>query len=72
MYIEIGLKDNGKFIREIEEPNEENGLTWMEIAYEFGNVLRGFGYHLPEDWDNFLSEQEYKRKERVGIVEKTN
>ena len=44
----------------------------MEIAYEFGNVLRGFGYHLPEDWDNFLQEQEYKRKERVGIVEKTN
>ena len=72
MYIEIGLKDNGKFIREIEEPNEENCLTWMEIAYEFGNVLRGFGYHLPEDWDNLQQEQEYKRKERVGIVEKTN
>ena len=26
MYIEIGLEDNGKFIREIEEPNEENEL----------------------------------------------
>ena len=58
MYIEIRTKGDGKIIKEVDLPYEDEGLTWVDVTREFGDALRGMGYRLPKDWDDFIQEQE--------------
>ena len=58
MYIEIRTKGDGKIVKEVDLPYEDEGLTWVDVTREFGDVLRGMGYRLPKDWDDFIQEQE--------------
>ena len=37
---------------------KNEGLTWVDVTREFGDALRGMGYRLPKDWDDFIQEQE--------------
>lgn len=72
MYIEIRTKGDGKIVKEVDLPYEDNGLTWIEVAREFGDVLRGMGYHLPKDWDDFLQEQEDEVEGKMEDIERAN
>ena len=58
MYIEIRTKGDGKIVKEVDLPYEDEGLTWVDVTREFGDVLREMGYRLPKDWDDFIQEQE--------------
>lgn len=58
MYIEIRTKGDGKIVKEVDLPYEDEGLTWVDVTREFGDALRGMGYRLPKDWDDFIQEQE--------------
>ena len=47
-----------KIVKEVDLPYEDEGLTWVDVTREFGDALRGMGYRLPKDWDDFIQEQE--------------
>ena len=72
MYIEIRTQGDGKIVKEVELPYEDSGLTWIEVAREFGDALRGMGYQLPKDWDDFLQEQEDEVEGKIEDIERAN
>lgn len=54
MKIRVETKLEGVIEKEVNIPGEEEGLTWFEITKEFINVLRGLGYMIPEDLEDYL------------------
>lgn len=57
MKIRVETKLEGVIEKEVNIPGEEEGLTWVEITREFIDVLRGLGYIIPEDFENYLNEK---------------
>ena len=41
--------------------DDADGLSWVDIAVEFGNALSGLGYKLPDDWDEYLERKMNQR-----------
>jgi hypothetical protein len=57
MKIRVETKLEGIIEKEVNIPGEEEGLTWVEITREFIDVLRGLGYIIPEDFEDYLNKK---------------
>lgn len=47
----------------------EDQVRWIELARTFGRTLENLGYHLPDDWHEYLDKKESQTGLRQSVFE---
>ena len=47
----------------------EDQVRWIELARTFGRTLENLGYHLPDDWHEYLDRKESQIDLRQSVFE---
>ena len=47
----------------------EDQVRWIELARTFGRTLENLGYHLPDDWHEYLDRKESQVDLRQSVFE---
>lgn len=48
---------------------QEDQVRWIELARTFGRTLENLGYHLPDDWHEYLDRKESQVDLRQSVFE---